>query len=239
MKKIIVFAATIVAFNICAADGQAVTEVIDSENTGKPFDGINIGSGFTVNMLSLEADDLTKSTFPDLKLRKLNLNQTSWTMAIGYGSTIVGSPIYLGIEGTVNFQKAKKKQVASDCNNAYHKQIAEKYSAKGKSFVPGFGIRLGVVCPSELLLYTKISLQFSELSIYDDNNKKLGSIPALPYLGIGVEKAICNRFSTRLEFDIMPISRKIEKTFTINNEKHKVAAKCKNYSFRCMVCYNF
>jgi hypothetical protein len=88
-------------------------------------------------------------------------------------------------------------------------------------------------------LYTKINVQFSGLSIYDDKNEKLGSIPALPYIGFGAEKIICNGISARVEFEVMPISRKIEKTFTINNEKHRVAAKCANYNFRGMICYNF
>jgi hypothetical protein len=232
MKKLILFAVGVLVVDARASD----------------FDGAYVSVGVEKNVFDIQANDITTSNnalghaIADLRLRKVKLDRSSAILLLGYGTTF-GGIFYLSAEGSADFTKRKDARVKCDAAPGQMKETAEKYGMKSGNFIPAVGFRFGLVVPGiGALIYAKATYQFPNITIYDDKQKKITNIPALPAFGLGIEKAVGAKFSIRAEAERV-FRLKIKKKFKIPNnagliEEHHMEAKNGGYNVRLLLSYN-
>ncbi|MDR2794386.1 MAG: porin family protein, partial [Holosporaceae bacterium] len=197
MKKLILF--TVIFGNaMCIYDNVHAIEDYCPEYSDSDYECNNdhfnrmflgIGCGYL-----LDIDNATNFTTKNDVTKKIS--HIVGNLYFGSGRMLNGIPVYLG--GELNMSLAKAASNTSNVN-----EVAVKFNHNG--LVPSFGFRVGYSSSkNDLLFFGKIGLSHVKIKM-EYENTKLSMSKLVPTIGLGMEKAISNKYSMR--FDIEYIIR--------------------------------
>lgn len=123
-----------------------------------------------------------------------NANRFVGVIGLGVGKAFNGK-FYAGVEALSDWGKTIKE--------TFYQNGAEVGNYKSNGLRPAIALRFGYVCPNDFLAYLKFAGVWSKASFecLNDNNvwTKKNINKFVPEIDLGVEKAFCKKFSTRIE----------------------------------------
>ena len=158
--------------SVCAMAFSANAENVSSGVFSSIYGGLGIGGSFL------------KSSLDGLETMKANRFMGS--LAVG-GGKVFKNNAYAGCEFLMDFMKNRKKSYGNG-----------NFQMKG--FIPQVDVKLGYAFRNDILGYGKFGCAWSKATYNDgrhDHSKNKTSFA----LGVGAEKAFCNKFSTAVEAD--------------------------------------
>ncbi|MBQ3564857.1 MAG: hypothetical protein IJA14_01760 [Alphaproteobacteria bacterium] len=127
--------------------------------------------------------------------RNHDTNRFVGVIGLGGGKAFNGK-FYAGAEALLDWGKTDKKTL-------YQDNGAEWGQSKSNGLRPAIALRLGYVCPNNFLAYLKFAGVWSKASLEGPNangvRTKKNINKFVPEIDLGVEKAFCKKFSTRIE----------------------------------------
>jgi hypothetical protein len=184
MKKIVL----LTVMCLCAS----TIEFALGESLNGFFFGVGGGAKLVKNGLETKSTDMHSSNSKEKAFLRLLL---------GAGKSMNSHPVYVGTEFAVDVAKTYHGSFSSNLPN-----VSDiKYRHNGIS--PSFAFRVGCIdCAGSALLYVKAGLVYSKIALTYTNNQeqeKMTFAKLTPVIGIGVEVAFSDTYSTRFDAEYM------------------------------------
>jgi opacity protein-like surface antigen len=196
MKKVVLSAAAFaMAFSSANADVMVDEYVIAEAVEASVFDSIYAGAGLGGNFLKASPTAEFKHDWSFEDLGNMKKNRLMGSVVLG-GGKVLKNKVYVG--GEVLFDMMKNKEETFKTGNT-------EVFLKANGLVTQFAGKVGYTSQKNVLVYGKVACALSRVKV---NAKAAGKdeldkskTGASFVLGLGAEKAFCNKFSTALEVD--------------------------------------
>jgi len=193
MKKVVLSAAAFaMAFSSANADVLVDEYVVAEAVEASVFDSVYAGAGFGGNFLKASPSaDFKKEAEENggIDLGDMTKNRLMGSIVLG-GGKVLKNKMYFG--GEVLFDLMKNKEETFE-NEDGTDSITQRANGLQTQFVG----KVGYTSQKNVLVYTKLACAVSKVKVNTpDEASKTG---ASFVLGVGAEKAFCNKFSTALE----------------------------------------
>ncbi len=199
MKKVVLSAAAFaMAFSSANADVMVDEYVVAEAVEASIFDSVFLGAGFGGNFLKASPSAEFKDNFYFEDLSNLKKNRLMGSVAFGAGK-VLKNKMYIG--GEVLFDMMKNKE------ETFEKEgTGTEVFLKANGLMTQFVGKIGYASQKNVLVYTKLACALSKVKVAatdgtDENTLDKSKTGASFVLGVGAEKAFCNKFSTALEVD--------------------------------------
>ena len=198
MEKVVLSAAAFaMAFSSANADVMVDEYVVAEAVEASIFDSVFLGAGFGGNFLKASPSAEFKDNFDFEDLSNLKKNRLMGSVAFGAGK-VLKNKMYIG--GEVLFDMMKNKE------ETFEKEGTDtEVFLKANGLMTQFVGKIGYASQKKVLVYTKMACALSKVKVgaeaagkEDLEKSKTG---ASFVLGVGAEKAFCNKFSTALEVE--------------------------------------
>ena len=196
MKKVVLSAAAFaMAFSSANADVMVDEYVVAEAVEASIFDSVFLGAGFGGNFLKASPTVEFKEDWTFDDLGNLKKNRLMGSVAFGAGK-VLKNKMYIGGEVLFDMMKNKEETFEKDAN---------KVTLKANGLQTQFVGKIGYTSQKNVLVYTKLACALSKVNVKAENgvNADLdkSKTGASFVLGVGAEKAFCNKFSAALEVD--------------------------------------
>ncbi|MDR2157877.1 MAG: outer membrane beta-barrel protein [Holosporaceae bacterium] len=219
MKKVLAAVMGALVFS-AGADEAVISE--DLTSAGSEFSGVYFGLGVGGNFVKNKADYYLNNVFL-CSIADHRINRFVGTVVFGGGKTFANK-FYVGGEFLLDFAKLSSYNIGfTNC--------------KVRGIVPELALRLGYV-KNDLMFYVKPGVSFVNYSERDIRDGREGAdiSKAVYSLGLGVEKTICKKFSTRLECEyLFPAKKKFRQSINYPKANYKIH---NGFNLRALVVYN-
>lgn len=198
MKKVVLSAAAFaMAFSSANADVMVDEYVVAEAVEASIFDSVFLGAGFGGNFLKASPSAEFKDNFDFEDLGNLKKNRLMGSVAFGAGK-VLKNKMYFG--GEVLFDMMKNKE------ETFKKEGTDtEVFLKANGLMTQFVGKIGYTSQKNVLVYTKLACALSKVKVEATGGagKELdkSKTGASFVLGVGAEKAFCNKFSAALEVD--------------------------------------
>ena len=197
MKKVVLSAAAFaMVFSSANADVMVDEYVIAEAVEASVFDSVFAGVGFGGNFLKASPTAEFKNDWAFEDLSNLKKNRLMGSVVLGAGK-VLKNKIYVG--GEVLFDMMKNKE------ETFKEGTDTEVFLKANGLMTQFVGKIGYTSKKNVLVYGKMACALSKVKVFaeatgkeDLDKSKTG---ASFVLGVGAEKAFCNKFSTALEVD--------------------------------------
>lgn len=176
-------------------------------------------------------------------------------LVVGYGVFCLGKCGYIGVEAMFDIAANSKHHYELADNRFPDDSLVAKIDTKTEGFVPMFAGRLGWRCAQiDTLFYMRVGGAYiqnkAKVEVCIDNGGgdkssftvDLDSKKLVPFVGVGVEKNVYDRWNVRVEGDIQ-FSRSKEKNGDlgpgVGDAWMKFKSKSSSYTFRLLGVYVF
>lgn len=195
MKKVVLSAAAFaMAFSSANADVMVDEYVVAEAVEASVFDSVFAGVGFGGNFLKASPTVEFKEDWDFEDLGNLKKNRLMGSVVLGAGK-VLKNKMYIGGEVLFDMMKNKEETFEKDAN---------KVTLKANGLQTQFVGKIGYTSQKNVLVYGKMACALSKVNVKAENgNADLdkSKTGASFVLGVGAEKAFCNKFSTALEVD--------------------------------------
>ncbi len=193
MKKVALSAAAFsMAFSANAdvlVDEYVVAEAVEAS----VFDSVFAGAGFGGNFLKASPTAEFKENLDFDELGDMKKNRLMGSVVLGAGK-VLKNKMYVGGEVLFDMMKNKEETFKKEGAN-------DEVTLKANGLQTQFVGKIGYTSQKNVLVYTKLACALSKVNVKASNDLDKSKTGASFVLGLGAEKAFCNKFSTALEVD--------------------------------------
>ena len=193
MKKVALSAAAFsMAFSANAdvlVDEYVVAEAVEAS----VFDSVFAGAGFGGNFLKASPTAEFKENLDFDELGDMKKNRLMGSVVLGAGK-VLKNKMYVGGEVLFDMMKNKEETFEKEDKSA-------TVTLKANGLQTQFVGKIGYASQKNVLVYTKLACALSKVNVKANDDLDKSKTGASFVLGLGAEKAFCNKFSTALEVD--------------------------------------